>query len=63
MIAVTFAVSSALNGNFKGLPFCFLWIAGDFLGTVIAVLFYEKMFCPNVEHMRNLKRTHQNEQI
>lgn len=60
MIAVPLAIASAFKGNFKGLPYSLLWVVGDTLGTFLAVLFYEKLFEPNVAYLRELKRTHQN---
>lgn len=64
MIAFSFALISAIEkGNFEGLMYCPLWFAGDLLGTLIATVFYEKLFEPNVYYMRNLRRDYQNQQI
>lgn len=61
MVAFTFALVSAIEkGNMEGLKYCPLWFAGDLLGTLIGVFFYEKLFEPNVYYMRKLRREHQN---
>ena len=60
MIAFCFALASALEkGDGKGLLYSFLWMAGDLIGMLIALFFYEKFFLPNVEYTRNLKREQQ----
>ncbi len=45
MIALSFATISFIEkGDAEGLLYCLLWIAGDLLGTIVAIIFYEKLF-------------------
>lgn len=44
-IVVSFSLVSFIEtGNAEGLMYSLLWFAGDFLGTIIAIIFYEKLF-------------------
>jgi hypothetical protein len=57
MIVLISAIIPAVHShNFEGFKYCILWLAGDYFGTCLAYLFYEKVFYPNVKHMRTLKR-------
>ena len=61
---MSFAFVNAIQtGDGLGLLYCLLWLSGDFVGTIIAILFYEKLFEPNVQEMRKKKREFQDKNI
>jgi glycerol uptake facilitator-like aquaporin len=60
IVLICAIIPAAQKKNYDGLKYCMLWIIGDLLGTLLAIAFYEKVFVPNVKHLRALKREQQN---
>lgn len=61
VITLCSAIMAASKGYYKGLAYFLVWVSADIAGAIIATLFYDNFFEPNVEYVRNLKRDSENQ--